>query len=187
MPRKKPNVLPIGANRATARGPKPKGKPPKEKKYLSPLKMTVRQREAMFIWWYENGRNTCKTARQFKLPANTLRNYAEAGQWHASADLIDRNIRRKTEQKIVAREVSLVVMAETILDAEYQAYKKRNATGDLSQILKFMEYIDSVKGNLPGSGGGLDDKDTDDSNPDEVRRSQNALAALAAAGASPSA
>lgn len=143
------------------------------------------EREKMFAYWYSIGRNNQGTATAFKVTRNTVQDYVKKDSWNERADKMDKIIQAATEKIIVKRGISSVQTAEKLLDKELEAYNQNRAAGRLSDIMELMRYIDSVKGNLPDNGGGVNDSDTGTIGPDEIRRSANILAALALSGTQP--
>lgn len=120
---------------------------------------TDAERRAAFDFWYNSNRGFSETARQAGRALSTIKRWARQDNWRERAKQIKSNISQGVDRKIEKREISNVRMAKACLAKEVKTYLDENhvPSGDLRAIVKLMQYIDTVEGNMPEGTGSTTD------------------------------
>lgn len=114
------------------------------------------ERDEIFEWWIAHDCNYADTAKQFNLSRSTLYRWMERDDWDSRADKIRKDTRAALDKRIVKEEISHLKMAEACLKKEVAAYlQQKSVKGDINAIVKLMQYIDTVKENMPTDGASV--------------------------------
>lgn len=105
--------------------------------------ITESERARMFKYYMEHDKNMSDTAREFKRNRKTLYRVAIDDDWEGREQKISDDVKKKTDQSIVAAEITNIRRARAILNRELKAYLgRREGFGHVAGMVALMKYID---------------------------------------------
>jgi len=130
---------------------------PSRRKAVATKAVTVEERNNMFAFWTENGRNIVATAKKFAPRSRKLiYKIKKEDDWDNRAAGIDHKVKASVDRKITARVIANVELVDACLKREVQACLQKpikKVAGSPQNIVLMANFVEEARGNLPREPG----------------------------------